>query len=457
MPHSVFFPTLPSPRRAMMQNASLVCAFLACLLLPFDTIPVDNILVPRASVYPILIGTALWAASGGFAGLWREQRNFVCLVGLHCFWMLAATLNGLYELRAEPGLLFPLARCLADLVSFWAAPLWFASLLGQHEKPFNFVQWALLAMFALLALYAVADMLHIAGWQKATDFLRATSPLFRKVATSDGWWPPLIWGDHRLRSLCGSPAFLAQLLCILLPLLWLHMRRAPLPGALLLGVALLMIMLTKSMTGFIALAGLAVCGVCLSREISLRRRVAFMALLVLLAPLLPLLVYGQIAVEKFTQATGRERSVVMLSELGIMAKHPLFGQGYRLSGRGMEEQLAKLPFTMGTEGHMWIAAQRERGPLKNAYPALNAYSRMGAEAGVLGLLSFLAVFAWPVWRALRKDRRNPEEQTLCLMLLAAAAFWIGEDSHSSFAPYLILGALNALDAKTRGQKPGITT
>jgi len=432
----------------MMQRASLACAFLACLLLPFDTIPVDNILVPRASVYPVLVGAALWTASGGFAGFWREQRIFVCLVGLHCFWMLAATLNGLYELRAEHGLLFPLARCLADLVSFWAAPLWFASLLGRHERPFAFARWALLSMFALLSLYAVADILHLAGWQKATEFLRATSPLFRKVATSDGWWPPLVWTDGRLRSLCGSPAFLAQLLCILLPLFWHHMRRVPLSGALFLGSALLMIVLIKSLTGFLVLAGLAVCGLFLSREIRLRRRLALGTALSLLATLL-LFVYGKTLVAKVTEATGRERFAVMFSEFGIMADHPLFGQGYRLSGRGMEEQLATLPFTMGKEGRMWIAAQAERGPLKNAYPALNAYSRMGAEAGILGLLSFLAVFAWPIWRALHRATRDPEEQTLCFMLLAAAVFWMGEDSHSSFAPYLILGVLNALGARTR--------
>jgi hypothetical protein len=432
----------------MMQNASLGCAFLACLLLPFDAIPVDNIFVPRASVYPVLAGAALWTASGGFAGFWREQRIFVCLVGLHCCWMLAATLNGLYELRAEQGLLFPLARCLADLASFWAAPLWFASLLGRHEKPFTFARRALLAMFALLALYAAADVLHLAGWQPATDFLRATSPLFRTVATSDGWWPPVIWPDARLRSLCGSPPFLAQMLCILLPLLWHHMRYAPLPGALLGGAALIMVVLAKSLTGYLTLAGLAVCGLCLSREILPHKRLALGAALGLLAVLL-LLVYGRTLVAKVTEATGRERSAVMLSEFGIMAAHPLLGQGYRLSGRGMEERLARLPFTTGGEGQRWIAAQTKRGPLKNAYPALNAYSRMGAEAGIPGLLSFLAVFAWPVWRALRKDRRNPEAQTLCLMLLAAAAFWMGEDSHSSFAPYLVLGVLNALDAKTR--------
>jgi hypothetical protein len=439
----------------MMQNASLVCAFLACLLLPFDTIPVDNILVPRASVYPVLAGAALWAVSGGFAGLWREQRIFVCLIGLHCFWMLLATLNGLYALRDEQGLLFPLARCLADLISFWAAPLWFASLLARHETPFAFVRWALLTMFALLALYAAADALHLAGWQKATDFLRDTSPLFRKVATSDGWWPPVVWLDARLRSLCGSPPFLAQLLCILLPLLWHHMRSAPLPGALLLSTALLMLVLTKSLTGFLALAGLAACALCLSWETPLRRRLALGTALGLLAALL-LLVYGKTLVAKVTQATGRERSAVMFSEFGIMARHPLLGQGYRLSGRGMEEQLAKLPFTTGAEGRGWIIRQRERGPLKNAYPALNAYSRLGAEAGLPGLLSFLAVFIWPVGRALRKDRRSPEKLTLCFMLLAAAACWMGEDSHSGFAPYLILGALVALDSRTHAQDLAIT-
>ncbi|MCL1985286.1 MAG: hypothetical protein FWG59_02420, partial [Betaproteobacteria bacterium] len=120
MPQRIFSPTPPSSCRDRMQSASFVCAALACLLLPFDTIPVDNLLVPRASVYPVLLGAMLWAASGGFAGFWREQRVFVCLVGLHCFWMLLATLNALYELRAEQGLLFPLVRCLADLVSFWA-------------------------------------------------------------------------------------------------------------------------------------------------------------------------------------------------------------------------------------------------------------------------------------------------------------------------------------------------
>jgi hypothetical protein len=412
---------------------------------------VDNILVPRASVYPILAGAALWTASGGFAGFWREQRFFVCLVGAHCFWMLAATMNGLYELRAEQGLLFPLARCLADLVSFWAAPLWFASLLGRHEKPFAFFQWALLGMFSVLALYALADVLHIAGWQKATDFLRATSPLFRKVATSDGWWPPAVWADGRLRSLCGSPPFLAQLLCILSPLLWRQMRRAPLPGGLFLGAALCMLVLAKSLTGYLTLAGLAVAGLCLSREAPPRGRLALAAALGLIAALL-LLVYGQTLAAKVTQATGRERFAVMLSEFGIMAGRPLLGQGYRLSGRGMEEQLAKLPFTMGEEGLMWGAGQAERGPLKNAYPALNAYSRMGAEAGLPGLLSFLAIFAWPVWRALRKDERSGEERTLCFMLLAAAAFWMGEDSHSGFAPYLILGALNALDAKAARER-----
>ncbi len=437
--------------RNVCETASLVCAFAACLLLPFDAIPVDNILVPRASVYPVLLGAVLWLAGGNALRDLREQRVFALIIAAHALWMLAATLLGLFELRGQGNLSYPLARCLADLISFWIVPLWIACLLKKNA--FVFLEKAFMAMFLLLALYGMADLLHLAGWDAATAFLRDSAPWFRKVGTSDGWWPPAVWGHPRMRSLCGSPAFLAQLLCILLPLLVHRLHGGRTSAVCALGAALLMLALTVSGTGFFTLVVLACVGLLVTRRVSPRSRAVIFCGLGALAAALALL-YHPLIMKKL-HATGRERAAVTGMEFGAAVEHPFFGLGYRLSGRGMEKHFAALSIDIGWEGRLWADNQAKAGPLKNAYPALNAYSRMAAESGFAGLGLFLAAFAFPVLRALRgPGGPNPEKTTLCLMLCAVACFWLGEDSHSSFAPYFVLGALAAMASTGTTKKTG---
>lgn len=470
---SLRMPHVAAPRD-LSRSIQLACAALACLLLPFDAIPVDTILTPRASVYPVLAGSALWALNGGFGELRREMPAFVLLIALHCLWMTGATLHGLYEMRGEQGnLLYPALRCAVDMLSFWAAPLWFAGLLRRHGDAFAFLARAFTLMFALLALYGSVDALHLIcryeavaalpgadpdtllQWclerDAATAFLRDSAPWFRKVAVSDGWWPPALWGDPRLRSFCGSPPFLAQLLCLLLPLFWFRLKRSPVAGAALLLPALAMLALTKSVSGLAVLITLALAALLFSRAFTRRMRIAALCGLCAAAAAF-FAFHGQGILEKLRDGTGRDRTAVTLMEFGIMLERPFLGAGYRLTGREMERQFHRLPFKPGVESRLWHARQAEIGPLKTAAPALNAYSRLGAEGGFIGLALFAAAFACPVCGALRRPGgASAGERALCCMLLAAAVFWMGEDSRSSFASYLVLGTLAALAPPRRAQ------
>lgn len=68
--------------------------------------------------------------------------------------------------------------------------------------------------------YAVVEVFYHCGFQWAHDFLVTVNPIFLDVETGMGWYPPLLWGQARLRSLFSEPSYLGMYIAFALPFLW---------------------------------------------------------------------------------------------------------------------------------------------------------------------------------------------------------------------------------------------
>lgn len=68
--------------------------------------------------------------------------------------------------------------------------------------------------------YAVVEIFHHWGFEWAREFLVTVNPVFMDVETGMGWYPPLLWGQARLRSLFSEPSYLGMYVAFALPFLW---------------------------------------------------------------------------------------------------------------------------------------------------------------------------------------------------------------------------------------------
>ncbi len=67
--------------------------------------------------------------------------------------------------------------------------------------------------------YAVIEIFHHWGFQWAQSVLVTVNPLFMDIETGMGWYPPLLWGEARLRSLFSEPSYLGMYVAFALPFL----------------------------------------------------------------------------------------------------------------------------------------------------------------------------------------------------------------------------------------------
>ena len=103
-------------------------------------------------------------------------------------------------------------------------PLLFIHLFSyDYKKAISFMEKAVLALVCLFCIYSVPEILYLKfNSQFAKNILETINPFLYDVASSHGWWPPLLWNYYggQLRSLCPEPSFFCIISAFCIPFLF---------------------------------------------------------------------------------------------------------------------------------------------------------------------------------------------------------------------------------------------
>jgi O-antigen ligase len=236
------------------------------------------------------------------------------------------------------------------------------------------------------------------------------------------------YGEGRIRGyeagpMTGNPNDLALTLNLVLPMAvaLLFLTKRPLWRAVLLAIIVLdiaVIVLTFSRGGFLTLALSA--GIVLwriSRRVGPKYAFAALALLLVLAPLVPSSYYARLAtitdIEADATNSAEMRQQDLFVALGYIARHPVIGSGIGTNDLAMNQ----------ARGTSWAAVH-------------NAYLQVGMELGLPGLLLYVAIVAGTlkaVGRVVKRTRGDAAHREL---------FWLASGLQVSLFAFVFAAMLH---------------
>ena len=333
-------------------------------------------------------------------------------------------------------LLFKAVRyALSGCLFSYTISLWIYHIYRDNwKRAFEDLRKATIILCCILCLYSVFEIDYLTGGTIGKAVLKTLTPLYLKIETIHGWWPPLLW-NGQLRSLFAEPSFFGIYTAMAIPIVSSYFfekeyGRESIAGMVIYFVLIIMLTLSKARTATALFSGelflLVLYVVIFKREL-------FKRLLILLvcsgfAFSCGLYIMSQfknqegnitstISVESYVtqniaSITGDKRSnsarfanvrATVLTGL----QHPLFGVGHGLKDMYIDNNLSVEDKKVG-EVKKWSKYMYEKGPLKSSYPPLNQLAGVLVESGMIGLFSFLlpilgVLYIWFRYRFLFED------------------------------------------------------
>lgn len=492
------------PVSGVLLRASHVLGFFSVVLLCLNAFPYGPVswLYPERPAYLVgLAGMLCYLTSLRWLSQIRRHRMLLLIVGLIIAHGFAVSIAGALRISPDVGPDVGPGGGLVGftLFNFWfrkAIPtlyvLWFAFMLSamDGEKRRRFFLGALVVMFLLNAAHMVLENLANFGLQGIKDWLVSVNPLFRKVASSHGGWPPSYYID-RVRGLFAEPSHLAYALIPLLGFFFCKLERKALYILPIAFIAFSFTLKIPTATGLISL------GLFLAfflyrklRSCPAKTRLAACALLAVAVSAALFACREDIAGQYRRYArewklAGEIVTYARLSEEGLQPAPPnVEGPRSRFFTRmaclRMEADIAfRHPLGTGfyLSGFSWAPLQRwSSSPLelfvyvREAFtrpvpviPHLCEYSALASELGFIGLALFLWLCLYSGSRVYRANKEK-KEAFLSYALFSLLVFMASLFSFalkSGFLLYFFLGFLYSLviDSQnnhmtcSRGEKP----
>lgn len=295
--------------------------------------------------------------------------------------------------------------------------------------------WAFVGLFGYCACYSILEYLHFAGFSWATDFLSLAIKGFMSTElgewTGGNFWPPILWDSERYRSVFEEPAYFAVLLgfCTLLftYVAWLAKSWRSFWGNIVLaGIAAVLLCQTRGAAGAISLSVasvvwvfLALCfAVKMSRTLCLR--MIIIAVFLFGASFFTLTTQRHASshitsLAKVSTSTELEdvehakttRSIHLSVELQCISASPIYGCGVGEYGNVMRDALRGSK-DKTHEIDVWVS--REDDP-----PKLNLFTGLAVTYGIVGLLLFMAWFAFPIIIFWFKRLKTSSIESCCIV------------------------------------------
>ena len=310
----------------------------------------------------------------------------------------------------------------------------------------------LLSLIPIFA-YVCVETAYLAGNKNAAEILKAVNPYLYSIATTHGWWPPLLW-PGQMRLVVPEPSFVGNYFAFVLPLLWggiflVRKKWMLYTGLFATVVITFCVGMTKARTAYAMLDGMIVLLLLLiviGKQWKLLKKYVFILCCVGIG-------FGafvgfteaQIAAKTgvkieslqvakkalddnlMSLASGNKRSngaryALIKSHMRTGMQHPILGVGNGLASVFTEKNFTKEEARNGEVAN-WIRYQHEYGPLdgKRCVPgAFNEFVNRFSNNGLLGLSVFLFPYLYILFRLFKKMRRGSIEALSAILLLASA-------------------------------------
>lgn len=278
------------------------------------------------------------------------------------------------------------------------------------------ISLAALILAIIMMIYSIPEVIWLwTGNKTCAAILSTINSYFYDPATTNGWWPPLLW-KNQLRSITMEPSFFGIIASFIIPLLWYRIfveGKKWCYGILVIFVS--MLFASKARTGIAVYLGEMSVLLVLSLILKNKAYLKFGAKVLLAGVLSYVLFMGgstyvPAAVngshsnpideaanlyieENVKSVVGNKRSnvarngnTVALIKVGL--DYPVFGVGFGYKDMYMMDRFPK--FAEGNhEIQNWTKDMLEKGFLNSKYPVLNQYAYVFACGGVIGLLIFI--------------------------------------------------------------------
>ncbi len=462
-------------------------------------------------VYPLLAGFlySFWCQYK-YGNVFSDAKKFLKYIAIYIFVMLLSTVVGLitypyYDLvlNGPVGQIEKLPRVLAFLhahgieadakplmqawlcvrqvkgvfmQAFWnfgGAYLMYCWYRSEWKRAFEILlKGTLLSLLPIFA-YACVETAYLAGNKNAAEILKAVNPYLYSIATTHGWWPPLLW-KGQMRLVLPEPSFVGNYFAFVLPLLWgavLTARKKSLlyTGLFATAVIAFCVGMTKARTSYAMLVGMIVLLLLLiiiGKQWKLLKKYVLILCCVgigfgAFVGFSGVMIYEKTGVRMEASeiagkalddnlgslAAGNKRSngaryALIKSGMRTGLEHPILGVGPGLSQAFIVDHFTEEEAQVG-EVSMWIRLQKKYGPMDshNSVPgALNEYVNRFMNTGILGLGVFLFPFLY-VWFLLFKQMRKDSTEALALILLLVSALASGCNNNIDifYSTWIMLG------------------
>ena len=381
-------------------------------------------------------------------GIFVEQKHLMQV------WLIA---------REIKGVLLEAFWCLggAYLVYAWYKDEW--------SQALRLAVRAVTCSCCVLLVYAIVEVLYLAGNETAKEILSFINPYIHPIVTNHGWWPPLLW-KGQLRLVFPEPSHVGNYIAFGLPLIWYGYiqadtnRRAALPLTM---VMAFLVFMTKARTAYAMLAGMLLLLVSLifgARQYELLNKFAVLIesetigfdgnVSFVNTTSLSRANQAQSVVQRTLEdnlvslASNNKRSNgarygLLKAHFRTGLQHPLLGVGKGLTGVYVADNFTPEEAANG-EISSWIRYQEERGPMAAGYSmpdAMNEFVSRFSSTGILGLGTFLFPFAYVLLRLLKKwvIRKDLTAMMMMLALISSMMAGCNGSLNLMYAVWLLLG------------------
>lgn len=273
------------------------------------------------------------------------------------------------------------------------------------ERPIKYIA-------AIIIGYAAIEMAYFfgAGWAKSV--LISVNPMLHAIAENWDWWPPLIWGEERIRSIFPEPSQFGMYAAMIVPFFWGHIiagKRVMLNLCVSIIMMTLIFLSVSKTSSWLLLGEVAVFGVfflCMRNWgklkyflwIPLCLGIAFSASLYVTS-LYPSNgksdnVYQSGVQDSISEVTNensgsnKARFSIIKSDLRIWEDHWLLGVGSGLKAAYVPDYLMEKEKDV-PEVQMWVTMQETKGVLKQPIGCTSEWTDRLARTGLVGFLAYL--------------------------------------------------------------------
>ena len=256
----------------------------------------------------------------------------------------------------------------------------------------------------IVCFYEVFEIAHFNGCEWGTSFLEKINPHLYRIATQNGWWPPIL--PSGIRNVFQEQSYYAYWACMVLPFFLYNVSKKKWYDMGFVAFLMWCMVASNSRTGIALLLGeLVVIGVCELLFLG-KKQIGIVLVVALVFVVIGVLAVGFLAsryeadnmfgrIELYwdntmgtlmdkTARSNPARYGIRDAEVETWKEHPLFGVGVELGGY---YYIRNFPDYSRSSVSDWIARQQQVGSSPCTFPSLNQYTSSLASGGIVGFLA----------------------------------------------------------------------